>query len=615
VGRFPRIIGTIIVFAATANQVSLAQSQADINTALISHWVDSVTNADPAKLNLLHNADSYRRFLEVQAASALKINPSAIWSDPDENNVSAQDVDSGSVHNVSNDPDNFQNETSVVINRKYPNVIVVGANDARMSSDGMPAFYSNDTGRSWHTTFLPTVSGTQALGDPMLAYNLDGSMYYAYLRAEVGLKNDNIMVTTSTDGANWTNGTPVISADSLRGYEDKPHMCVDRSTFSSHNGRVYVVWTHFDSTGYNGTLNIAWSDDKCKTWSAPVVLENELLYFAEVKTGKYGEVVVTASVQNDLSTGAHYLYVSTNGGSIYAKHYIAAFKNYPRNVDHYPSLKGSHGFRCYPYTSFDLNLFTNQLHIVYGTWYTNSSAVLYYVSSSNFGMKWSTPLAIGYGAADPAGFSPRDRFCPWVSVNQLTGEAFVSYYSSERDSANTLISTFRQQLDYDNDKTPRALEAADFDARAVDTARGKLPFIGDYIGSDHFDPVSTSVWTEIDPVSSHGDIFGFVAIARPQSNSVAPTILRSDRLRIASVNPNPASGRTITINCYSPRSSEADLALYDLTGKLVAHLWTGSLDGLSSAEINATLPPLPAGTYIARITAANMTDEAKVVLE
>jgi hypothetical protein len=564
---------------------------------------------------LLHNADSYGRFLEVQAANALAIDPAAIWSDPDEHNASTQDVDTGAVHNVSNDPDNFQNETSVVINRRFTNIIVVGANDGRMSSEGMPAFYSQDTGKSWHTSFLPTASGTQALGDPMLAYNLDGIMYYAYLRAEVGLKYDNIMVATSYDGAHWTNGSPVIAPDSLLGYEDKEHLCVDRSSNSAHSGRVYLVWTHFDSTGYSGALKIVWSDDKGKTWSAPVTIENQLMYFPEVKTGKYGEVIITASAQNDQNSGAHYLYVSTNGGSIFAKHYIAAFKMYPRNADHYPSLKGQHGFRCYPYTSFDVNLFTNQVHLVYGTWYQGLAAVQYYVTTTNFGLKWSAESAIGYGSKVPSASTARDRFAPWVSVNQITGEAFVSYYSSERDSANTLVSAFRLQLDYDNDKIPVALETDDFDALAVDTMHGKLPFIGDYIGSDNVDPVSTSVWTETDPVSSHGDIFGFVAIALPQNNSAAPSILRSDRLRIASVNPNPAAHGRVTINCYSPKATEAEITLYDLTGKVVALLWKGSLDELASTPVIASLPNLVSGTYIARVSAGLAADQMKIVVK
>ncbi|HYM20529.1 MAG TPA: T9SS type A sorting domain-containing protein [Candidatus Kapabacteria bacterium] len=612
------MIITVSAFFAllAAKGVSIAQTTADLNAYNIRHWVDSVCTSNPAKRVLRLNADAYERFLELQAGAALGIDPSVIWHDPNDNYGSPSDLgDTGAVHNVSNDPNDFQNETSVVINRKWPNLVVVGANDARMSSDGMPSFYSNDTGKSWHTVFLPTVNGTQALGDPMLAYELDGSMYYAYMRAEVGLRYDNIVVATSFDGAHWTNGTPVIAPGSLGGFEDKEHICVDRSSFSTHYGRIYVVWTHFDSTGTTGSIRIAYSDDNCKTWSAPVTIENDLGHFAEVKTGKFGEVIVTCSFQHgDTLAGAHYLYVSTNGGTVFAKHYIAPFTMYPRNADYYPALKGNHGFRCYPYTTFDVNLFTDEVHVVYGDWFSGVAAVQYYTSTSNFGGKWTSPLAVGYGKLAPTVGTARDRFCPWVSINQITGEAFVSYYSSERDSANALISAYRLQLNADNDKMPKALEAADFDPRIVDTTHGKLPFIGDYLAGDNFDPVSASIWTEPDPVSLHGDIMGYVGIQKPTS-SVGASIIRSDRLRIASVSPNPVTDHTVTINCYSPKIAAAELSLFDVRGNMIATLWKGTLDGLSSAQLSASLPALAAGTYFIRLSADGMSDECKIVVK
>jgi hypothetical protein len=60
---------------------------------------------------------------------------------------------------------------------------------------------------------------------------------------------------------------------------------------------------------------------------------------------------------------------------------------------------------------------------------------------------------------------------------------------------------------------------------------------------------------------------------------------------------------------------DAEIALYDLTGKRAAYLWKGNLDGLSSTPIATSLPVLSAGTYIVRLTAGSMTDEAKIAIQ
>lgn len=565
----------------------------------LDHWMDSVLRSSPAKRALFHSAISYPRFLELQAKAALHIAPdsSEALTIPTETLS-----DSGGAKSVASDAENYQNDPSVVINRRYPNIVAIGANDHRMSNLGMPCYFSVDTGHSWKTVFIPTEFGTQALGDPVLAYHLDGTLFYGYMRAEVGLQHDNVLVAISTDGSHWRNATPVIPADQLSGYEDKEFICVDRSLYSSHVGRVYAVWTHYDTSGVTGSVMIAWSDDTCKTWSLPKSISPDLGHFCEIKTGKFGEVIVGYSVEKDSLSGTHWLAVSSNGGQTFAKRFISNYTIYPANVNGYPALKGLNGFRCYPYLSFDVNLFTDQIHVVYGDWFVGGKvAMLYYVGSSNLGVNWSFPYAVGYDGHSPTDTTIRDRFCPWVSVSQLTGEAYATYYSSETDPSNVRTAAYRVELDHNGFSHPHRLSIAEFNPLEVRNAPGKQPFIGDYITSDAYEPVFASAWTEGNPDSHIGNIMGFVGVnqqqnAVPSGNAVAAeTVIRS-------VTPNPSLDHRIRITMRSASATYGTIELMDIEGKIVATLWQGRLSSDSELSAECAIPDVAAGAYLLRLT-------------
>ncbi|MBS1903954.1 MAG: hypothetical protein JSS75_09640 [Bacteroidetes bacterium] len=599
------LVGSLVV-TLTAGHVR-ASVLDDSTQVLVDRWVDSVLRASPSALALYRSANSYPRFLELRALSALGI---TIDTTGFGGGIPVQDImDTVSAKSVASDAENYQNDPSLVINRRNPAIVAIGANDHRMSSYGMPCYYSVDTGHTWRTTFLPTQFGTQALGDPILAYHIDGTLYYAYMRAEVGLQHDNIMVAISTDGFTWRNGTPVIPVDSLSGYEDKEFICVDRSVYSSHAGRVYVVWTHYDTSGVTGSVKISYSDDTCRTWSLPKTISPDVGHFCEVKTGKYGEVVVGYSVEKDSLTGTHWIAVSKDGCSTFTKRFVSNYTIYPANINGYPALKGERGFRCYPYMSFDVNIFNSQIHLVYGDWFVGGKvAMLYYLTSGNLGANWSFPYAVGYSGKLPSDTTLADRFCPWVSVSQLTGEAYATYYSSEGDTANRRAAAYRVELDHDGSSHARELSVQDFDPLEVKNGPGKQPFIGDYITSDAYEPVYASAWTEGHPDSKIGNIVGFVGVNRTTS-AVPATADAPKNDMIRSISPNPVHGNSITVRVSSDHDTPASVELCDELGKRVAVIWEGRLPAQTKASsLMCTLPTVSAGAYIVRVTTDTASD-------
>jgi hypothetical protein len=567
--------------------------------------------------------------LTFQAAKKLDIPLSALAEEDGETIQSeSMPADSGNAVNVTASKTSSQNETSIAISRSSPNIIIAGANDTRTllnssNTFGMPSYYTTDFGKSWKTAFMPVIEGYRSNGDPALASGPDGTIYYAYLLtdADFGIRS-NLMVSTSKDGKQWTNRGFVIAddqaPDNILFLEDKEQICVDQSSRSPYFGRVYLCWIHFEldlnTNAVTSSLQIVFSDDKAMSWSDPIVIETEDGQFPSIKTGSNGEIFVSYSKNNPY---LHMLYVSRNGGQEFTAYEIAEFTNFPLNISGRGAIKGIYGFRCYPYTSFDVELLTNKIHFVYGDWYNDEEATIYYVSSSDLGKSWTSPLPIGYRTPFPSGATPHDRFFPWVTVDQKNGDALLTYYSSERDDNNKLVGAFRFRLNGPAEEISKPLSATDFNATKIALqAGGQTPFLGDYIGSDVFDTVFAAAWAQGTASSSDGEVYVYVGTPNhPKPNtSVAPMLVHSDRLRLASVFPNPVSDGQLHFNYYAPEATHASLILYSIEGKQLTTIWSGDLFEGSSVE-TAFLNDIAPGAYLLRLYTAGASDEMKIVVK
>ena len=604
--------------------VGFAQSKVPTAGERVHQWIEQEYTRHPAKRELARRIDSYDRTMIREAAKALKI-PFSQLADIGENETLAESMpfDSGLAVNASASKSYSQNETSIAISRTSPNIIVAGSNDIRMVTlnFGMPAFYTTNFGTTWKTAFVPLVDGYTSYGDPALAAGSNGVLYYTYLLMGTDGQTGNIIVATSKDGQTWKNGSPVISdqnivpPDGFAYIEDKEQVCIDESPLSPHKGRLYVVWVHFvvDMTQFQISetdLQIAYSDNNGDTWSDPVIVDNIPGQFPSIHTGKFGEVFVSYS---DNVNYVQLLYHGKNDLSSFSKHEVSDFTTFLANVDGRESLKGRNGFRCFPYTSFDVDLSSNTIHYVFNTW-KNKEAEIVYSTSSDFGANWSPQTLVTYPDGN-ASTKPHDRFCPWVTVNQNNHDALVTYYSSERDDNNKLISAFRKRLNGPSTEPSKPLEATDFSPLKIALqSGGTTPFLGDYIGSDLSDTVYAAAWAQGNSTNSDGEVYVYVGLPTHSSNNSVPTLIHSDRLRLASVFPNPIGGNEVKFNYYSPEATHAALILYSIDGKRLATIWSGDLTQGSNIE-TAILNNISAGAYLLRLETPTSSDELKIVKE
>ncbi|HET9137086.1 MAG TPA: T9SS type A sorting domain-containing protein [Candidatus Kapabacteria bacterium] len=621
----PRILFIAALLLLIRAVPSFAQGKASSADASkkIHDWIKHELASNPNKKKLAQVCDSYERRLLLEASAALKIPLSDLAGEPmDEIMEASQPADTGVSLNVSKNPSRCQNETSIAICRTNPAIIIAGANDARtfLDAKGQPVFVTTNSGKTWATVFIPVHANYTSAGDPVLVSGPDGKLYYAYLLSAVD-GTSNIIVASSTDGRIWKNGNPVAKdapPDGIRYIEDKEQMCVDQNPASPHYGRLYLVWIRFeiDETVFEitaQTLRVTFSDDNGKTWSTPTIIAEGACQFSSIHTGKNGELFISFSLQ---LPNEHHLYTSTDGGNSFTPHTVGTFTDYPPNVDGRDALKGDFGFRCFPYTSFDVDQKTNKIYFVYGDYYSETEAALHYLTSTDLGATWKPEHLIGYGTSSPELGDPHDRFCPWVTFNQKTGDALLTYYSSERTDDNLEISAFRTRLNGPVTESPKPLELTDFDPTTMQFVAGQseTAFIGDYIGSDVTDTVYAAAWARSNGSATDGEVYVYVGMPNHPASAVGPSIVKSDRLRLASVFPNPSTGTDIHFNYYAPEATHASLVLYSTDGKKVATIWNGELIEGSSIE-TASLKNIAAGAYILSLETSEARDEIKVVVK
>jgi hypothetical protein len=190
-----------------------------------------------------------------------------------------------------------QNETYVAVDPLNTRNIVAGYNDYRRGDSTCGVSYSTDGGARWTDATMPNgfVRGTaygglpreyfQASGDPSVAWDTRGNVYYACLEFKrgAGVTEDAdqssafyVYRSTGTNGASWNfTGRPVAEHNDVAGAGnfllDKPLMAVDGTASSPFRDRVYVTWTTFadDGTAY---IYEASSADYGEHFSAPVLV-------------------------------------------------------------------------------------------------------------------------------------------------------------------------------------------------------------------------------------------------------------------------------------------------------------------------------------------------------
>jgi hypothetical protein len=495
-----------------------------------------------------------------------------------------------------------ENETTVTISRTNPNLIVVGFNDGSQVSLalGMSACVSTDAGNSWTKLHLPKVNyhGTQAWCDPILTCDDSGMFYYAFLAASRDFSISDIFVGRSTDGKNWTLGSPVVG-DTVKPtkLQDKPSIAVDRDPNSPYHGRLYVAWSEYPSiadTLWDGINYIAYSDDHGVSWSKPLVYSTAFGHFATLRVGKGGTVFISSNNFRDETVASFAVEVSHDGGNSFSEYPIAMRqKAYPidHNVYMYAMLKGTKGFRADPYISFDLDPETNELYAVYGSYDTiEHAAHEFMVRSKDEAVTWSSPVRIGTPS-----LTDRDHCMPWVTYDPSTKQAYAVMYSSEEDSANMLMRRVRYSFDAPTKPEPFGTRLFDPTLASAGTG-GRFASIGDYTYSDAFGGTFVDVWAENRPPTFKDcDVFAFVS--SPATHSGVIRQVNAPALEVSELSPNPVRGDHLKFTLNAGHTTRASIRVFDDLGHAVLSTFA-DVPGSMITTVSLEIGHLPAGSYI-----------------
>lgn len=383
-----------------------------------------------------------------------------------------------------------QNETAIAVDPNNPNRVVAAANDYvtrtwACTVNGTPCsalgdgysgtYFSNDGGSTWCCTSTdPSHLGTlipgvtrlaggqyDAGGDPALAFDSRGSVYYAGLGFNRASAPNTVAVNKGTfDGSGnltWSQPTFINQTTSPTVLNDKEWIAADWHASSPYRDRVYVSWTRYLFNPINGRYTqspifFAFSTDGGQTFSTPQNISGKVLYDQGSRpiVGYDGTVYVTFEGASRLATrDSTYIVKSTNGGATFGKPVKVAelqdvipLANTDFRVNSFPAGAAAPNGDLYLAWS---SLMSDAGGLCPTRTNTGCHSAAVYSRSTDGGSTWSAPslilpaldastrTAIGYPAPDElvAPASRRvDTLWPGVAISP-SGRVYMSAYAAD----------------------------------------------------------------------------------------------------------------------------------------------------------------------------------------
>ena len=346
-----------------------------------------------------------------------------------------------------------QNEQNIVINPTNARNVVTASNDYRYGFQAQ-VYVSSDGGATHSDVLLPgwdTATGAQGLfkhvqagGDPVLAFEPGGILYYAALVYDFSYANrtpSGVAVASSHNGGvSW-------SAPVMVHYEAANNFFNDKEWIAAGpNGAVYVTWTQFNQgphgAGYiSSNIVISVSHDYGATWSDPVNVSDAAHPFDQGSSPAVAPngTIYVAYEGNQASNVARdqtVLARSTDGGKTFTNTELGRVYDdsncYPTNVAQGRSRLSFEQFRLSSFPSLAIDPTTGKMAITWAddqgnagcggsnpkfTGLTNNQVKL--ITSSN-GTTWTAPAIITFGS---------DKAYPAVGMN--AGRTVVGYFTRD----------------------------------------------------------------------------------------------------------------------------------------------------------------------------------------
>ena len=177
-----------------------------------------------------------------------------------------------------NIPGDAANEPSLCIDPNNPNRIAVGWRQFNTTNSNFRQAgyaYSTNGGITW--TFGGVLQTNEFRSDPVLATDAEGRFYFLSLYQPPSTFQCDIWRSTN-GGASWQQLGQAAGGD-------KPWMAIDKTAGPGH-GNIYQDW---DTSSITGTRDFSLSRDGGLTWTNPFVIP-ETPFFGTIDVGPNGEV-------------------------------------------------------------------------------------------------------------------------------------------------------------------------------------------------------------------------------------------------------------------------------------------------------------------------------------
>jgi hypothetical protein len=348
-----------------------------------------------------------------------------------------------------------RNEPTIVVDPTNGNNIVVGRLFAiRVSTDGGATFPV--------TTNAPVPATHTRSGDPSLAFDSQGRLFWTYLGTRTTNGNIDVFVAqvNPTTGAvlagypvNLTTGAGFGSA-TAGNCNDKQWLAADR-TNSGFQDQLYVVWTRFTGAGCTGPTQIhsSFSVDQGLNWSAGLTLSaagEGFVWPSHNAVAANGDVYISyhsqptfANNAPDGTSGQIFVLRSTDGGATYPQKNTAYaggnaditfnVQTSGRTLNQSASwTQGSGQAWVLPDPNNAANVYvvasddpTNTNH---GANFDDMDVFI--VRSTNSGVNWGAPAQVDAGAVGTT------QAFPTAGIDELTGCIAVTWYDTRAAATN-----------------------------------------------------------------------------------------------------------------------------------------------------------------------------------
>jgi hypothetical protein len=310
-------------------------------------------------------------------------------------------------------------------------------------------------------------------GDPALAFDSRGSVYYAGLGFNRASAPNTVTVNKGTfDGSGsltWSAPTFINQTTAPSTLNDKEWIAADWHVSSPFRDRVYVSWTRFIFNPINGAyvqspISFVYSTDGGRTFSAPQNISGNVLYSQGSRpiVGYDGTVYVTwdGSTRHG-ALDSTYIVKSTDGGVTWSKPIqvstlseVIPLANTAFRVNSFPAGAAAPNGDLYvawstevpnDNTTFSGTIGCESLYSGGSAVYAGCHSAVVYSKSSDGGNTWSAPApvfaalnassrtAVGYPAGNltAAPASRRvDTLWPGVAVSS-SGRVYMSAYAAD----------------------------------------------------------------------------------------------------------------------------------------------------------------------------------------